>query len=78
MSSRRRKPDRPIEKVELKVVFAGSQESLKRLKDRVPSATMRNGRCEVLVEGGAPQEVAERARQLLESASEVSGRSKRV
>ncbi len=66
MNSPRRKPDRPIQSVSLKLTFRASREELARIREAVPSAVTRGGVCEVRIEAEQPAEVAEKARALLE------------
>lgn len=66
MTSPRRRPDRPIESVALKVVFRASRETAERVREVVPSARFRQGSCEVKLEGETPGEVAEMAKAVLE------------
>jgi hypothetical protein len=66
MTSPRRRPDRPIESVALKVVFRASKETAAKVREVVPAAKFRLGNCEVKLEGQDPGEVAEKARAVLE------------
>ncbi len=66
MTSPRRKPDRPIQSVSLKITFRAGREELARIMEAVPSATTRAGMCEVKIDAEQPAEVAEKARELLE------------
>jgi hypothetical protein len=66
LTSPRRKRDRPIESVALKIVFRADGETTKKIKESIPSAVVRGGRCEVKITGGAPGEVAEKARGIIE------------
>lgn len=66
MSSPRRRRDRPIESVELKITFRGDRETNLRIRDLVPSAMIKGNVCEVRIEGEQPGEVAEGARVILE------------
>jgi hypothetical protein len=63
--SKRRQP-RPIESVELKIAFKADRETAARIKRAVPSAVLRGGGCEVVIEGTETEEVADSARDLLE------------
>jgi len=66
MSSPKRRQDRPIRSVSLKMTFSGSREELARIREAVPSAVARGGACEVRIDADHPAEVAEKARVLLE------------
>jgi hypothetical protein len=66
MTSPRRRPDRPIESVALKVVFSASKETTAKVREAVPTARFRQGSCEVKLEGQSPGEVAEKAKAVLE------------
>ncbi len=71
MNSPRRRQDRPIESVELKITFRGDREKNNRIMELVPGAVLRGGVCEVRVEGEQPSEVAEKARAILEKVRTV-------
>ncbi len=66
MSSHRRSPDRPIESVVLRVTFRADRDTIDRIREAVPSAVLKDGACEIVVRGGGPSEVAERAKEILE------------
>jgi hypothetical protein len=66
LNSPRRRSDRPIRSVSLKITFRGGREELARIKQAVPSAVTRAGGCEVRIDAEEPAEVAEKARALLE------------
>ncbi len=66
MTSPRRRPDRPIESVALKITFRADRETTSKIKEAVPSARVRGGVCEVKIEGEQPSEVAATAKALLE------------
>lgn len=78
MSSPRRRHASPIESVELKVTFRADRETARRIKESVPSAVLRNGVCEVVIEGKAPAEVADRAKEILEKVRAVVGSPERL
>ncbi len=71
MTSPRRRQDKPIESVELKITFRGDRETNGRIRKLVPSAIMRGGVCVVRVEGVEPSEVAEKAKAILEKVRTV-------
>ena len=71
MNSPRRRRDRPIESVSLKVTFSANGVKVARIREAFPSAVVRDGVCEVKVEAGEPAEVAERAKALLEKMREI-------
>jgi len=66
MSSSRRRQDRPIESVELKITFRADRETSARIREAVPTVVLRNGACVLKIEGEQPGEVAEKARVVLE------------
>ena len=66
MTSPRRKQDRPIESVALKVTFRADRETMAKIKEVIPGAVVRGGVCEVRIEAEEPGEVAEKAKLLLE------------
>ncbi len=71
MTSPRRSQGNPVESVELKITFRGDRETNGRIKELVPGAVVRGGVCEVRIEGGEPDEVAEKARAVLEKVRAV-------
>ena len=66
MTSPRRRQDRPIESVALKITFRADRETTRRIKELVPSAVLRKGSCEVSIEADGPSEVAAQAKGILE------------
>ena len=62
----RRRQDRPIESVELKITFRSDRGTTGRIKEVIPDAVVRGGVCEVRIEGEQPSDVAEKARAILE------------
>jgi hypothetical protein len=66
LTSPRRRRDRPIESVALKITFRADRERTAKIREVVPSAVIRDGVCEVKIEAEQPAEVAEKARVLLE------------
>lgn len=66
MTSPRRKQDRPIKSVALKITFRADRETTAKIKEAIPSAIVRGGVCEVRIEAEEPGEVAEKAKLLLE------------
>jgi hypothetical protein len=67
----RPKHGKPIESVELSVVFRTNRRTAARIKDLVPSVNLRSGGCEVVIEGENPGEVAERAKEILDKVRSV-------
>ena len=65
MTSPRRRQDRPIESVSLRVTFRGGKEEADRIKMAVPSASLRRGAVEFRVDTEEPAEMAERTRAIL-------------
>jgi hypothetical protein len=70
MTSPRRSRDRPVESVALKMTFAADRETRDRIRKACPSAVFRGGRCEVELQGALPEEVAAKARALLDAIRE--------
>lgn len=66
MTLPRRRPDRPIESVELRISFRADRETSRKIKETIPSALVKGGVCEVKIEAEQPAEMAEKARTLLE------------
>jgi hypothetical protein len=66
LTSSRRSPARPVRHAELRVSFAASREEFAKIREAVPSAVLKRGTCVVVIEGGEPFDVADRARDLLE------------
>ena len=62
---------RPIESVELSVVFRTDRITAERIKDLVPSVNLRSSGCEVVIKGENPGEVAERAKEILDKVRTV-------
>jgi hypothetical protein len=63
--------DRPIESVELSVVFRTDRRTAERIKDLVPSVSLRSSGCEVVIKGENPGEVAEKAKEILDKVRTV-------
>ena len=78
MTSPRRRPDRPIESVELKITFRADRATSARIKEVFPSAVLRNGACELRIEGEQPGEVADKARVALEKLRTAVEKPERV
>jgi hypothetical protein len=66
MSSRRRRRDRPIESLALKITFRADGDSAAKIRELLPSAKVRGGVCRVELEAKEPAEMAEKARDVLE------------
>jgi hypothetical protein len=66
LTSRKRRQDRPIDSVELTIIFKGDRGTNLRIRDLVPSAVLKGGVCQVRVEGEGPEEVAKNVRTILE------------
>jgi hypothetical protein len=73
MTSPRRRPDRPVESVQLRISFKADRATSARIKEAVPSAVLKNRGCEVTIEGSEAGEVADRARDVLEKLREALG-----
>jgi len=66
MSSRRRRQDRPIESLALKIAFRADRESAVRIRELLPMVQVRGGVCRVELEAKEPSEMAEKAKDVLE------------
>lgn len=66
LTSPRRRQDRPIESVELKVTFRADRETSRIVREAFPEARFVRGVCEVKMKGEEPKEIAEKAKELLE------------
>jgi hypothetical protein len=58
--------------VVLRVTLRADASEAARIRQAFPSAVVKGGTCEVLIEGEMPYEVADRARVLLETARGTS------
>ena len=72
MTSPRRRQDRPIESVALKIVFRADKDARAKIKEAIPSAIFRRGSCEVRIDGQHPGEVAEKAKSIFEIIRDAS------
>lgn len=72
MTSRRRRPDRPIQFVALKITFRADKKMTAAIRESFPSAKVHSGLCEVKIEAEGPEEVAEKARELLDKVRSVA------
>jgi len=72
----RRRPDRPIESVELRISFRADRATAEATKLAVPTAVLSNGVCILKIEGEQPGDVADKAREVLEKIRGVAGTSK--
>jgi len=66
MTSPRRRQDRPVESLALKITFRAGSETTARIKEAIPSARVSDGVCHISLEAKEPAEMAEKARVLLE------------
>lgn len=66
MTSPRRRQDRPIRSVTLRVAFRADKVTAAKIKKAFPAAVFRGEVCEVKIEAEEPSEVAGRAKELLE------------
>lgn len=76
MTSPRRKPDRPIKSVSLKIAFRADREETERTRKVIPWAVARGGVCEVRVDATGPGEAAEKVRVIMEKLRAVRESSK--
>jgi hypothetical protein len=66
LTSPRRRQDRPIQAVELRITFRADRATSRKIKEAIPSARIRVGGCEVRIAAQEPGEVADRAKEVLE------------
>jgi hypothetical protein len=66
MNSRRQGQDSPIESLALKIAFRANRESAARIRELIPFAQIRGGVCRVEIQAREPEEMAEKAREVLE------------
>ena len=66
MTSPRRRQDRPVESVALKITFRANRETAARIREAVPSAQVRGGVCRLTLEAKETAEMAEKAKEILE------------
>ena len=78
MTSRRPKPDRPIQFVKLEIAFRADKKTMAAIKRSFPSAKERNGLCEVKIESDRPAGVAEKAKELLKKIRSVAQNPERL
>ena len=71
MTSPRRRQDRVIESIELKITFRPDKATWTKVKESVPIAVLKGADCEIKIEGGSPGEVEDRARVVLEKLRDV-------
>jgi hypothetical protein len=62
----KRRQDRPIESVSLKLTFRAGRNAAAKIRDVVPTATVRGRVCVVEIAGERPGDVAEKAREILD------------
>ncbi len=75
MTSSRRRPDRPIESVELTVSFRADRETSKKIREEIPSVKARGSGLVLKVSGTRPEEVEGVLRGVLEKVREIEGRA---
>ncbi len=73
MTSPRQRQDRPIESVELRISLKTDRDTSTRIKDAIPSAVVRGGKCEVRIEARQPAEMVEKAKAVLERLRAIEG-----
>jgi hypothetical protein len=73
MTSPRRKQNKPVESVELKVTFRAGRTTIDRIKEAIPSAVIRDGACELRLSGEEATEIAAGARAMLEKVRAITG-----
>lgn len=71
MTSPRRRQDRPIVSVSLRITFGADRRTRERILEVIPEATAHGGGCEVTVEGKEIARVAERLRLILEKVRSI-------
>ncbi len=73
MTSSRRRPDRPIESVELTVSFRADGEASKKIREAIPSVKSKGSELVLKISGERPEEVEEALRGVLEKVREIEG-----
>lgn len=73
MNSPRRRPDRPIESVELRISFRADKDTSRKIREAVPSAVLKGRTCEIKIQAENPAEVAERAKEVLDKVRAIEG-----
>jgi len=73
LNSPRRRLDRPIESVELRISFRADRETSRKIRQAIPSAVLKGGVCEVRIQAETPSEMAEKAKGILESVRAIEG-----
>jgi hypothetical protein len=71
MNSPRRRPDRAIESVELRISFSADKETSKRVREAIPSAVLKKGVCLVRIDAKGPEEVADQAKEILDRIRDI-------
>ncbi len=71
MTSPRRRQDRPIESVALKITFRADKQTAARIKEVIPSVVVHKGVCVIRIEAEEPAVVADKAKILLEKIRRV-------
>jgi len=66
----------PIESVHLTISIRADRETAGKIKELIPSARLREGSCELKLEGEQPAEVAQEAEEMMEKLREVVGTPK--
>jgi len=72
----RRRRDRPIASVELRISFRPDKKSMEAMKSLIPGSALKSGAYVVKVRGEQPAEVADRAREVLEKVRSLTAASK--
>ena len=60
-----------MESVELKVTFRADPGTARKIQERIPSARVKDGNCQIVMRGDSPSEVASAVRQLLEKVRDI-------
>ncbi len=66
MTSPRRSQDKPVESVELRIAFRTDAATSRKIKEAIPSAQVKAGGCELRISAQRPEDVAARAKEVLE------------
>ena len=76
MTLPRRRQDRPIASVELRISFRADKKSMEAMKSSIPGSALKSGAYVVKIRGEHPAEVTDRAREVLEKVRSLSAASK--
>ena len=74
MTSSRRRPDRPIESVELTISFNADRETSRKVREAFPAAKLKGSSVVLTLQGTEPRQVEDALRQVLEKVRQLEGK----